>query len=61
MSHQCLIHREDGSVVIDFDLSALPEHLAVLSGRQISVRRAAELRGTYGEAWRDEFIKEAAD
>lgn len=61
MSHEFLIHREDGSVIIDNDLSELPEHLAVLSGRKISVRRAAELRETYGEDWRPEFTKEAAE
>ena len=60
-SFQFLIHREDGSVIIDNDLSELPEQLAIISGRQISVRRAAELRETHGEDWHDEFIKEAAD
>jgi type IV secretion system protein VirB4 len=60
-SHQFLIHREDGSAIIDFDLSVLPEHLAILSGRQITVRRAAELREIHGERWVDSFMEEAAE
>lgn len=68
-SHQFLIHRdsptESGdaheSAVVDFDLSELPEHLAILSGRQSTVRRAAELREIHGDQWRDEYMKAAAE
>jgi type IV secretion system protein VirB4 len=66
-SRQCLIKRDSGSVIVDFDLSALPEFVAVLSGRANTVRFAERLRDETGPApenWLDEFMrrhKEAVD
>ena len=66
-SRQCLIKRDSGSVIVDFDLSALPEFVAVLSGRANTVRFAERLReetGPAAENWLDEFMrrhKEAVD
>jgi type IV secretion system protein VirB4 len=45
------------SVVVDFDLSAMPEHIAVLSGRARTVRHAERLRRERGEDWLDEFMR----
>jgi type IV secretion system protein VirB4 len=45
------------SVVVDFDLSAMPEHVAVLSGRARTVRHAERLRAERGEDWLAEFMK----
>jgi len=66
-SRQCLIKRDSGSVIVDFDLSAMSEFVAVLSGRANTVRFAERLRDQTGPApenWLDEFMrrhKEAVD
>ena len=56
------------SVIVDFDLSAMPEYLAVLSGRANTVRFAERLREEMGSdepaVWVKEFMaryKEAVD
>jgi type IV secretion system protein VirB4 len=56
------------SVIVDFDLSAMPEYIAVLSGRANTVRLAERLREEAGTddpaAWLPEFqarYKEAVD
>ena len=54
-SRQCLIKRESGSVIVDFDLSAMPEFVAVLSGRANTVRFAERLRAEHGTDWVAEF------
>ncbi len=55
-SRQCLITRRDaGSVIVDFDLSAMPEFVAVLSGRANTVRFAERLRTQSGADWVAEF------
>lgn len=49
-----LIRQSDASVVVRLDLSGMPEVLAVLSGRESTVRRLDALRAEYGEhpaAW----------
>jgi len=43
-SRQCLLKRESGSVIIDFDLTAIRKFVAVLSGRGNTVRYAERLR-----------------
>jgi type IV secretion system protein VirB4 len=45
------------SVVVDFDLSTMPDHVAVLSGRARTVRHAARLREERGEDWLSEFMR----
>jgi type IV secretion system protein VirB4 len=45
------------SVVVDFDLTAMPDHVAVLSGRARTVRHAARLRDERGEDWLSEFMR----
>ena len=45
-----LIRQPDASVVVRLDLSGMPEVLAVLSGRESTVRRLDALRAEYGEA-----------
>lgn len=45
-----LIRQPDASVVVRLDLSGMPEVLAVLSGRESTVRRLDSLRAQYGEA-----------
>ena len=55
-SRQCLITRRDaGSVIVDFDLGAMPEYVAVLSGRANTVRFAEQLREQSGADWVSEF------
>ena len=54
-SRQCLIKRDSGSVIVDFDLSAMPEFVAVLSGRATSVRFAERLREEASKNWVEEF------
>jgi type IV secretion system protein VirB4 len=54
-SRQCLIKRDSGSVIIDFDLSSMPEFVAVLSGRATTVRLAEKLRAEAGQGWLSEF------
>jgi type IV secretion system protein VirB4 len=39
-----LLKRDGGSVVCEFDLSGLPDYVAVLSGRANTVRFAERLR-----------------
>ena len=62
-----LLKREAGSVICEFDLSSMPEFIAVLSGRANTVRFAEKLRGELGEdpsAWLGQFMaryKEAKD
>ena len=67
-SRQFLVKRETGSVIVDFDLSALPECVAVLSSRANTVRFAERLRRELGSddpaAWLPEFMsrfREAID
>jgi type IV secretion system protein VirB4 len=67
-SRQFLIKRETGSVIVDFDLSAMPECVAVLSSRANTVRFAERLRRQLGTddpaAWLPEFMsryREAVD
>jgi len=58
-SRQYLIKRETGSVVIDFDLSAIPECVAILSSRKNTVAFADRLRARLGDepaAWLPEFM-----
>ncbi|HUB11197.1 MAG TPA: type IV secretion system protein VirB4, partial [Acetobacteraceae bacterium] len=59
-SRQFLIKRETGSVIVDFDLSAMPECIAVLSGRANTVRFAERLRAEAGTddpaVWLPEFM-----
>ena len=45
-----LIRQPDASVVVRLDLAGMPEVLAVLSGRESTVRRLDVLRETYGDA-----------
>jgi type IV secretion system protein VirB4 len=55
-----LLKRERGSVICEFDLSAMPEFVAVLSGRANTVRLAEELRRQFGErpeCWLPEFMR----
>ncbi|MBU6418767.1 MAG: VirB4 family type IV secretion/conjugal transfer ATPase [Proteobacteria bacterium] len=55
-----LLKREQGSVICEFDLSELPEFVAVLSGRANTVRLAEELRRQLGENpdhWLPEFMR----
>ncbi len=62
-----LLKREEGSVICEFDLSKIPEYIAVLSGRANTVRLAEKLRVELGDEpgrWLPEFLKryrEAAD
>jgi type IV secretion system protein VirB4 len=67
-SRQFLVKRETGSVIVDFDLSAMPECVAVLSSRANTVRFAERLRRELGTddpaAWLPEFMsrfREAVD
>ncbi|HKR91544.1 VirB4 family type IV secretion/conjugal transfer ATPase [Novosphingobium sp.] len=49
-----LIRQSDASVVVRLDLSGMPEVLAVLSGRESTVRKLDQLRERYGDepsAW----------
>ncbi|MDD2765504.1 MAG: hypothetical protein PHE83_16200 [Opitutaceae bacterium] len=58
-SRQLLIKRHGGSVIIDFDLSAMPEFVAILSSRASSVRFAERLRADHGDdpaAWLPTFM-----
>jgi type IV secretion system protein VirB4 len=43
-ARQCLIKRPDGSVILDYDLTPMRKFVAVLSGRQNTVRYAEKLR-----------------
>ena len=45
------------SVIVDFDLSSMPDHVAVLSGRARTVRHAARLREEHGEDWLSEYMR----
>ncbi|KDM66064.1 VirB4 family type IV secretion/conjugal transfer ATPase [Acidiphilium sp. JA12-A1] len=58
-SRQLLIKRHGGSAIIDFDLSALPEFVAILSSRKSSVGFVEQLRATHGDdpaAWLPAFM-----
>jgi type IV secretion system protein VirB4 len=50
-----LVRQPDASVVVRLDLSAMPEVLAVLSGRESTVRRLDDLRETLGDDPADWF------
>jgi type IV secretion system protein VirB4 len=55
-----LLKREQGSVICEFDLSAIREYVAVLSGRANTVRFAAKLRQQFGEEpglWLPHFMQ----
>ena len=57
-----LVRQSDASVVVRLDLSGMPEVLAVLSGRESSVRRLDALRARFGDApadWYPELTGEA--
>jgi type IV secretion system protein VirB4 len=66
-SRKMLIHREGvntESVIVDFDLSAMSEYVAVLSGRAKTVREAEKLRAGNSKNWVSKFMesqKEAVD
>ncbi len=45
-----LVRQPDASVVVRLDLSGMPEVLAVLSGRESTVRRLDALRAEFGDA-----------
>ena len=45
-----LVRQPDASVVVRLDLSGAPEVVTILSGRESSVRRLDQLRGTLGDA-----------
>jgi type IV secretion system protein VirB4 len=45
-----LLKRESGSVICEFDLSDMPDFIAVLSGRANTVRFAETLRSELGDA-----------
>ena len=54
-----LLKRESGSVICEFDLSEMPEYVAVLSGRANTVKFAEKLRHDLGDtpsAWVGEFM-----
>ena len=55
-SRQCLLKRESGSVIIDFDLTPLQKFVAVLSGRANTVRYAERLRQQTRD-WLDPFME----
>jgi type IV secretion system protein VirB4 len=55
-SRQCLIKRPDGSAILDFDLSAMKQFVAVLSGRANTVRYAQRLREQQSD-WVDTFMQ----
>jgi type IV secretion system protein VirB4 len=55
-----LLKREQGSVICEFDLSAIREYVAVLSGRANTVRFAEKLRRQFGEEpglWLPDFMQ----
>jgi type IV secretion system protein VirB4 len=55
-----LLKREQGSVICEFDLSAIREYVAVLSGRANTVRFAEKLRQQFGEEpglWLPHFMQ----
>ena len=55
-----MLKREGGSVICDFDLSPVPEFIAVLSGRANTVRFVDRLRNELGEApaqWLPAFLE----
>jgi type IV secretion system protein VirB4 len=54
-SHQCLLKRPSGSVIIDFDLSPIREFVAILSGRANTVRYAERLRQQHPD-WVERFM-----
>jgi type IV secretion system protein VirB4 len=54
-----LMKRENGSVICEFDLSSMPEYIAVLSGRANRANFAERLREEYGDnpsQWLDHFM-----
>ena len=55
-SRQCLLKRESGSVIIDFDLTAIRKFVAVLSGRGNTVRYAERLRQQTAD-WIEPFME----
>jgi type IV secretion system protein VirB4 len=46
--HSVLIKREDRSVLCRFDLSGLPQHIAILSGTERSIRMLHEVIAEHG-------------
>lgn len=58
-SRQYLIKRDSGSVIVDFDIGAIPECVAVLSTRKTTAAFAEALRAAHGdapEAWLPAFM-----
>ena len=51
-----LLKRENGSVICEFDLSSMPEYIAVLSGRANRANFAEKLREEYGTDWLPHFL-----
>lgn len=49
LSRRFLLKREEGSVICEFDLSSMPEYVAVLSGRANTVRFGEKLRAELGD------------
>jgi type IV secretion system protein VirB4 len=62
-SRRILIKRRgasEESAVVDFDLSAMPEFVSILSGRANTVRLAERLRGERGDDWVFDWLKTKA-
>jgi type IV secretion system protein VirB4 len=54
-----LLKRQAGSFICDFDLGAIRDYVAILSGRANTVRFAEQLRRELGDepsAWLGEFM-----
>jgi type IV secretion system protein VirB4 len=59
-SRKILIKRQGEqaeSVIVDFDLSSMPEYIAVLSGRRNTILHAETLRQQFGAGWLREFMR----
>lgn len=56
LAYEVLLKRESGSAILNFDLSPLPDHLKILSGRASTVREADRLREAHGDAWKEKFM-----
>jgi type IV secretion system protein VirB4 len=62
--HSMVIERERVATLVRFDLSALPQHIAVLSGRESSVHILHEVIGEHGRdpaAWLPVFRRRVAE
>jgi type IV secretion system protein VirB4 len=55
-----LLKRENGSIICEFDLADIRQYVAVLSGRENTIRYAEQLRSRHGEhpeRWLPEFMR----